>query len=431
MISKSSSVALLLLLACLGARAQSPTPASGSAQGPSPYGNGEAPRLDYAGRSSPRNVVSLEVAGETAYDNNVLNDNARRLSDGAFAFSGRLAFQQERQHLRFALDYQPDVLLYRETRGRNALDHGLKLDMQYTFNPRFALRVRESLHYRTGVFYPRSSHSFLPELSSPTRLNDAIFTPLTRSFQNNLRLDAVYRRTRRTSFNLFGGLLNRNFLGEVTEQPGLRDHHEVNAGLQHLYRLSRDSTLGTLYLFQDMRFGEESYSKVHSVLFSFARQLSPGTTVHIFGGPQYTRSQNRFTSELDLFGLRFLVSGQILRSGWHPALGGAVVQRLNKTVFQISARRTVTDSGGLLIGAVNHILMETSVRRRMGRNWHAFANLTAGHASAVLFDDSDIRTQTAGFGLERSLSETLTTRVGYNLIHQRSGGPIFPGGPCC
>lgn len=430
MIRQSFRVALYLVLAGCGLWAQStqPTPEPAppdSMQALRPFGSGEQPRRNYAGSSFPRNVLLFSLAQETAFDDNVLSNNLDRRSDVSFGFAGRMAFRQERKRLTFALDYHPDLLLYRETPG-NVLNHGLELDLNYQPAPRLALRLRNSLHYTTGVFHPRSSEEFMTALGAPARLNDTIFVPRHRTFEDNLRFDAVYQKSHRTSLTFFGGLQNRDFILEASSRERLQDTQGINAGVQYLHRLDRASTVGGLYLVQNLQFGDQSRALIHTAFFNYARRLSPGVTAEVFAGPQYMRSRERFQTELIFLGSRATLAGEIFRAQWHGALGGSVTMRSSETVFQISARRMVTDGGGLLISAVSNVLVEVSARRRLARGWHATWNLNVAHSRAMssFLPDTTLESQSVGLALERSLTEDLTARLGYNFQRQR-GGPVL------
>lgn len=423
MIRKTFYAALLLALAMSGV-AGDPEPAgSSSAAEPKLFGNGEKPRADYAGRTYPRNVLSLSLSQETAYDDNVFNDNALRRGDVVFGFGGRLAFRQERKRFTFAADYQPDFLVYRETSVRNAVNHGLQLDLDYQVSPRFSVRLRDSAYHSFGMFHPRSSESFLPEMGLPTMLNDTLFTPLVTTFENNLRLDAVYQMSRRTSFNFFGGMMERDFGKEPRNGRDLKDNRGLNAGFQHRYRLGRSNAIGTLLLFQQYEFGDQSQLTVQSVLATFTHQFSPATSLEIFGGPQHTRMDERITMQLVLFGLPVTLSGRYLRHRWQPALGFTFTKQHERTAVQFSGRRTVSDGAGLLTGVRSTVLM-ASIRRRLGARWYATLNGNFAYTSALGSQllDSHVASSSSGLALERTLTENLSARLAYNFIHQRHGG---------
>lgn len=401
--------------------------ANSSPAGPAPYGSGEKSAPRYSGNTTPRNALFFSVAEETAYDDNALSDNRNRQGDTTFGLAARLGFREERKGLTLALDYQPDALIYRENQHLNAFNQGLQMDAAWQPYERFKVRLRESLQYRRGLFSPGSGEDLMPALGAPTALNDSVVRPLARTFENNTRLDLAYQKSSRSAVTLFGGVVERDFHEATGER--LRGHQGVNSGVQYVYQLSRATTLGGTYLLQTLHFEPHSRSLVQSGFFSLARRFSPGTRLDVFGGPQYARLDDRFTVELDFLGSPVQLSGRIFRTRWHAAAGGVFTRSSENTAFQITAQRIVSDGGGILIGAVSNATLGLNVRRRLARRWHASWSLELARSALV---DSQaykgtVATQSSGIWLERSLTETLTARLRYNFIHQRTTGqsPLF------
>src|SRR5437899_1003938 len=421
MIRQCLRAVILMALAPVGLWAQAgETPAS-SSPGPAPSANGDAAPLQYPPDSIRRSFLLLSMATESAYDDNVFSSSQLRRGDVSFHFSPRMVFREERKHLTLALDYQPDLLLYRETRGFNAFSHGLQLDARLRLTSRFSLKFADLFNYRVGLFQPRLSEEVAPAFGPSTGLNPTVFTPLGRQLENNMRLDMVYQKSARTSLDWFAGFQRLHF-GRVATASSLQDTQRVEAGLEYLYRLDRHNTLGALYLFQELSFQQAQRAIVHAALLSFARQLSPNVTLSVLGGPEYTSLQDNLT--LDPFSFRTTFPIASTRTRW--ALGGALTKRAKDTEFQISADRRTSEGGGLL-GLVTNSSINLNVRRRLVGHWNAAWSFTyADHrALAAAQSGSHLRSGTASFSLERQLSNNLSTRLGYSYIFQSSGDPTL------
>jgi hypothetical protein len=407
--------------------AQAPASSSSSPKGPTPYGNGEQPTLSYAGETLPRNLLYLSLDSETIYDDNVLNTNKLRKGDVGFGLGPRLATLHRRKHLDFGFDYHPYFMLYHRTPQYNRLDQSLGLDLNYRYSPRLGLRLRDSFSYQTGIYQPRSSEEFIPGLGSPTSLNGSVFTPLARERMNQARLDVIYQKSGRTTFMLFGDLEQRQFKGQAAGGGNLYDTQGRMGGLDSVYRLTAHTSLGALYLFQRMTFGETSRTIAHSVLPSFAWQVSPGVALEFFGGPQYARVRDRLRLVIPLGpGVDLIFTQNLFRTEWHGAGGGSLSKRSDKTAFQISAQRIVTDGGGLLTSVTNSTV-NVELRRRLMRRWEAVWGLSATRLDALgaRFAHSRLSNQTASFALEHSLARSLRARLAYNAIRQRHSGPAL------
>ncbi len=423
-------VAAAFFLALAGAagwgQGVQPSPVRSSSPLGGSYASGERSGLEYAGSAARRNFLSLSLAQETAYDDNVWDNNALRQSDAVFGFGGRLALQQQRARSALALDYRPDLLLYRETSARNTVSHAFSFDLNYQPSPQFGLRLRDSLSRLSGVFHPRWSEELVPAMVPPASLNTNVFTPLTTMFENNARVDAAYHRSRYTSFNFFAAALERRFREPATGGPRLRDSRNINGGVQYLRQLTAADALGALYSVEALRFSDEARARVHSAFLSFAHQWSPNRSVEVFGGPQYAQLRERFTQQISLDGAQALLVGRISGTRLDGGLGAVFSERTERAVWQVSARRTVTDGGGLLSAASN-VLFGVSVQRRLTSRWQLRWTLEAARTAALgkVLADSRVQSQGTGLALERSLGENLSARLAYNFLRQRGGGP-FP-----
>jgi len=388
-----------------------------SGPGPTPYGTGEKLQLSYAGSSSPRNVLLFDLNLETNYDDNVSGNNQHRVGDVGFLFGPSISLRRMGKSLSLALHYQPFFRIYRQASGRNALDQGLSFDSSYRASARLAFRARGSVLYTNGIFQPHGNEELVPGLGSPSSLNESFFTPAARQFTYNVRFDTTYQSSLRDSWAAFLGLSRRNFNERATEEANLGNTDKRDAGLLYRHRLNSHDTVGINYLLQDFRFGSEMRTLVHSVFFSFAKQISPSVTVDVFGGPEYSRLHHVIVLPLGFFTLHI----PVFRTQWRWAVGGDLTKRTQTTVFQITAQRQVSDGGGLT-GAVVSSYVGGSVRRRLPGRWDAIWNAGYAHNSSLGFGlgKTSLDSQTAGFGLERSLRERLSLRLGYDFIRQRA-----------
>jgi opacity protein-like surface antigen len=250
-------------------------------------------------------------------------------------------------------------------------------------------------------------------------LNGTLFTPTARQLTWSSRIDASYQAAANDSVSLFVGQSRLDFKQQASNAGSLQNAGQKNAGLVYQHRLSPHTTLGMDYQYEDISFGPDSRTLVHSAFFSYAQQVSPSLTLSVFGGPQFSRLHEVIALPLGPFMFRIPIS--LATSNW--ALGGTVTKQADKTAFQLTAQHQVSDGGGLL-GAVVSSSVGTSVRRRLPGRWDA--SWSAGYADNRSLDTTSSRgayqSLTAGAGLGRSLTEKLRVRLGYDFIHQRGSG---------
>jgi hypothetical protein len=392
---------------------------AGSPSGPQTYGNGEKTGLDYAGTPHPRNILALGLNVGSSYDDNILGNNQQRVGDAAFQFGPSLNVRREGQRLNLALSYQPHFRIYRRASELNVVDETLGFDAAYRASSRLSFRGRTSAFYTTGIFEPNQNEEFLPGLGSPSSLNDTVFTPSARQLTWSSRIDASYQASTRDSIDLFVGQSKLDFRQQFSNAGSLQNTEQKDAGLVYEHRFSLHTTLGINYQYEDIRFGSDSRTLVHSPFFSYAQQVSPSLTLSVFGGPQFSHLGEVISLPVGPFTFRIPVS--LATSNW--ALGGTLTKQLDKTAFQLTAQHQVSDGGGLL-GAVVSSSVGTSVKRRLPGRWDA--SWSAGYADNRSLDTAHSRgayqSLTAGAGLQRSLTEKLSVRVGYDFIHQRGNG---------
>ena len=392
---------------------------AGSASGPHTYGDGEKAGLNYAGTSPPRNIIALGLNVGSTYDDNILGVKQQRVGDVDFLVGPSLNVRREGQRLNLALSYQPHFRIYQRASELNVVDQMLGFDAAYRASSRLTLRARTSAFYTTRIFQPNRNEEVLPGLGSPSSLNDTLFTPTARQLRWSSRIDASYQASPHDSIDLFVGQSTLDFRQQISNIGSLQNTKQKNAGLVYQHRLSPHTTMGMNYQYQDISFGSDSRTLIHSTFFSYAQQVSPSLTFSVFGGPQYSHLHDIVTLPLGPFTLRV----PVFLATWNWALGGTLTKQLDKTAFQLTAQHQVSDGGGLL-GAVVSSSVGGSVRRRLPGRWDAIWN--AAYADNRSLDSTSSRgayqSLPAGVGLERPLTEKLSVRVGYAFIHQRGTG---------
>src|SRR5579862_558443 len=394
----------------------------GSPAGPQTYGNGEEETLNYAGGASPRDVLLLGFNTGSTYDDNIFGNNKRRSGGVYLLVEPSVSISREGSHLSLALNYQPQFHIYPRDTGLNTLNQIFGFDASYRMSPRVTFRARTNAFYTNGIFQPGQNEEFLPGLGYPTSLNQTVYTPTAQQFSSSSRVDASYRTSLHDSLGVYFGESILDFNQQVSTGDNLQNTHEHDAGLLYQHRLGIHNTLGALYQFEQIQFGSDPRTTVHSVFFSYAQQVSPSVTISIFGGPQRSSLNGLISFSSPLLS----ISSPVLLTSWNWGLGGTLTKRLNKSVFELSAQHQVSNGGGL-IGAVISTSVGTSIRwqptllRRPTGHWDAIWNANyaknsslgsgtlAGSYSSVI----------AGFGLERSLTDKVSIRLGYDFLHQR------------
>jgi hypothetical protein len=400
--------------------AAGPAQEQGAAKAPAPYGSGETDTVTHADTGLARSFLLLGADFSTRYDDNVRQSNSGRVADTGVLVSPQIAFRHDGGRLRMALSYRPTLLVYQHQTAYNEQDHNLGLDAGYRATPRLSFRARTSVLYRSGLLHSFSDTSVMPALGPPAYLNETVITPFANQFENNSRVDVTFRKSERTTLDLFSTYMRRTFGPPVDSTALLYSTEGKSAGGQYLYALSRRTTVALVYVYEDLHLGPRMKLGLQVPTLALAMKLSPRLHLNVFAGPVHTRLQD--TVVLHVSPLVTLVF-PVERTDWHWSVGGGFTAGTTRTVFEASASRQVTDGGGLL-DAVTSSAVTAVLERQLTRRWRL--RWTAGWLrnttlpTAVL--PGEIEGEYGRVMLLHSISESVTAGIGYQYQRQRTTG---------
>jgi hypothetical protein len=424
-----SALILFLIPACLWAQVGDVPVSPGG--GPSSFGDGVLPQLRYAGATGATNLMTFGLSAETGYSDNVGTVGEARVGGTFVALGPHVDVTRQGARLGMNLDYEPYFVRYLGNQRNDMLNQMLSLNVSYKLGPRVTFQVRDSFIRQTGNFQPDLVTSSIPGLGPPTTLNQNVYTAFIPQESNAVRVDAIYHKSSRTSISLFGGFDQLHFLEHPANGQQLFGTQGTSGGLQYAYRLSEHTTMGVLYQFQSLKFAgiqntfdANAHIFTHSILASFARQLSPSVELTVFGGPQYVQPKGYSKQSSALPEESGLSVGPALRTPLNPALGLTLTKQAARMVFDLSAQRMVTNGGGLLSAATMSSI-GIGVGRNLRRDWDATLNVNCARTDALAFQsvpENRINTQTASLALERAFGKNLSARLTYTFTQQRPGG---------
>lgn len=376
--------------------------------------------LQFAGEAGPGNLASLSFGVSTLYDDNILSENAARLSDEALSFNSDLAVSGRTERLMVKFDYTPFFLLYRQYDQYDRLNHAANFNLTYRLSPHFILGLHDTFSYATGAYPAITEQQILSGPVSPTALNQTIFPYTTRTLSNMPGLDLTFLKSGRTSFSLSGTYNQRRFGSQGGTGVSLYNTAGFSTGLQYQYRVTAHTSFDLALIHEDSTyrgqnglFGPVQRFQVESAFVSLASRLGPTLNVAVYGGPQYIRSIGPSVTGLK-------APDQVQGAG-----GGSITKQVRNTAFNLSLQRSVSDGGGLYTSVINTNAI-FGVRRRLTGRWEANLHGGAGRSDASLFALSNSRSDTAilGIDLTRPLREGDVFHVSYDSMHQLSKGSL-------
>lgn len=416
--------ALVAFLTPAGLWAQLGNAGNPSSMGGTPFGNGQAPSLSYAGEATPSNMFLVSLSSQTTYDTDALQTTGPHMSDVIYSLGPHFDLVQTEGNFTATLDYQPYFNFYQHLTQYDQVNQSAAADLSYKFGPHLTVRLRESFLDQTGMYQPQSGTDFVAGLGAPTALNTTVYSPLLSERVNNTRFDAIYTKSARTSFTLFGDYAESHFGPSGASTVSVLNTESVTGGAQYAYRASEHLTFAAIYTFQTMRFlgalpvGSASQTTVQSALLSLGWRASPTVSLSLFGGPQYILLQG-------FQGTTSTTVGTASTPGNHLswAAGGTLTKQAGNTALVLSVSRAVSN-GGAWLPAVTVSAVSIGLRRHVVRRWDGSFNLSYAQNQYLgsLLEGGTLDSETADVSLSHSVSERATARLSYDFIQQQGSG---------
>jgi hypothetical protein len=328
------------------------------------YGASPQTPLQFAGESTPTNLVTLSTGISTLYDDNVLAGSGARITDEALSFTSHLGISRKTRDVTINFDYMPFFMLYRQYDELDRLNHAATLTMDFRLSSHVLLELHDTFSYQNGVYPTLTGQQTFAGAAPPTALNALIYSPTLRTLTNTPGLNLTFRKSSRTTFSFSAGYNQLKFASQAGAGEPLYNDTSMSGSLQYQYRVTIHTTFGLLLVYQDSTFqggeilGSRLRSQVASTIVSVNSKLSPTVTVSLFGGPQHIRSLGQIQGGGNLSGM------------FAASAGGSITKEVRKTALNISAQRSVSNGGGLYTSVIN-TNVSFGVRRRLAGRWEA------------------------------------------------------------
>ncbi len=385
---------------------------------PVAIGNGLQAPLRFAGEEMPANQFTLSMGASSFYNDNVLLNNADRISDEGLSFNSDLSFVRQTRNLSFQFNYFPNFFLYRNTTQYDRLNHSGNLGLNTRLSPRWELGLVDSASYQNGIFQPAAEQQISSGLSSPTAPDQSIYPYTARTLANTGGMELIFQKSNRSSIAFTGNYNMQEYGSQQEAGQSLYNGRAATGGFAYQYRYTEHTSLGLDFLHEDATYrggtglGSVQRFQTDSALFAVESHLTPSVTISFFGGPQF----------ITTFGESTGVSTTRQLEG---AGGGSVTKEVRKTALDLTVQRRITDSGGLY-GQVEYTSAAIGVRRRLVGRWEADLRATS---TRINTDEAQLGTGRAEaivgeFDLARQIARDATFRVSYENYHQVTSGSV-------
>jgi hypothetical protein len=344
----------------------------------------------------------------SAYNSDVTTGtNGQPVSDVSYTISPTISLDQTRSRLHWVFNYSPGFTFYQKNSSLNQANQNLGVSLSWRLSPHVTLSLRDSLQKTSSVLYQPSS-DFEQSVSGGIFVpNYSVIAPIADVLTNTANATFTYQFAANAMLGASGTFSNLHYANQA-QVPGLSDSSSKGGSAFYSYRLSKMHYIGVTYQYQMFlaypSLGQ-SETQSHSIFGFYTVYLKPTLTVSLFGGPQYSNTQQ--------FGLP-------TSSSWSPAGGASMNWQGKLTSFAASYSKAINEGGGLS-GAVQTNSAAASVRRQLTRSLNTA--IGASYANNSVLDalptfNTGGHTISGNASLQRQVHEHLNLQLQYTRVHQ-------------
>jgi hypothetical protein len=270
----------------------------------------------------------------TAYDSDATTGtNGQPISDVSYSIWPTISLDQTRSRLHWVLNYAPGFTFYQKTSSLNQADQNLAVNLIYRLSPHVTLTVRDAFAKTSNILNQPTSDLASPVSGGVSVPNNSVIAPITDTLTNNANASITYQFSANGMVGASGTFTNLHYPnpGQV---PGLSDSSSRGGSAFYNHRLSKMHYIGATYQYQwflAYPSGGQSETQTQSVFLFYTVYFKPTLSVSLFGGPQYSNTQQ--------FGLPTSTS-------WTPAGGASMSWQGKLTSVAASYSRTINRVGG-------------------------------------------------------------------------------------
>ena len=384
--------------------------------------NSDLPRIPalLGGRGTPptflhelerSNYLRGGVNVSATYDDNPLLLSSGVESNTSESIFPNIGIQESSSRARWTLAYAGGLTVNQKITSENQGSHNLHFDSEFRLSPHVNLRVAENFSLTTGFFDAGNGTDVVAGLGGP---NTSLITPLATARTSITTAETNYHFALYDLIGASGSFYDLHFTN-VPAGTQLANSQTASGSAFWLHRIFPGDWSGLSYTFDQITSNPGSdETHVHSFLAVNTLSLSKRFTLTGFVGPQYSENQGLVTGATEL----------TQSNGWSVSGGGEGGWQAERTSATAGYSRSVSDGGGLILGAVHLQIVHGNFRRQLTPGWAAA--LTASHGtnqSVFTTSASSINATSAGILLEHNVMKKVGLRLSYTHDLQKQ---FFP-----
>jgi hypothetical protein len=386
--------------------------------------SGQMPAAIPSAGAELENVFQLSLSVGTHFDDNVSLDLPTRQWDLGYMVTPTFGFTETLPRVDWGVDYGPGIDISQNLNYRNQFTQKFDGHVAWRTSERGVLTAQQYYLVSTDPFSQLGQGNNLPGPGvSP---NQSIYIPNLRRTQIVSNGLYSYQIGEHTMFGLGGGFNQERFDNTPYSGPttALIYSQVASAEAYISHQFSASNQIGFQYGLQVLKFPRENARTTsHSFQVFDQVNISPTSSLTLYGGPEYSQTANEV--ELDLGFV--IVTIPISANQW-TAAGGAIYNWTgNRIAVTVNYSRRVSDGGGL-VGAVELDSGSAKLSTQLTSRWSFFTTISG--ASDQLLASSSSQSSLLTYSGEAGFRQRIWRDVGMSLYYERlneTGG--FAGFP--
>jgi hypothetical protein len=360
------------------------------------------------GSEERSNYLSAGVYLTGAYDDNVEGSGAGKpVSDVSFMIHPTITLSQSTPRQNATVTYSPGFTFYQPTSELNQSSESVIANYRYRLSPHISVDGNESFNRSSGIFSQSDSTS--GGAVSGSQGPSEVVAPFAEQITDSTNGGISYQYSLNGMIGA-GATYGKLSYPNPSQASGLFDSTWSGGSAFYSARLSSSQYLGFRYQYirgLTVPLSEGSEVQAHNIEPFYTIFLKRTFSISVSAGPQYLIANE---------------AGSPLQSkSWEPSETASMGWQGMHTSFAAGFMRAVSGGTGLN-GAFETTRANAMARYQISRMWELAGNanyqIQKNAEPGVLPGGQGGNTLSAGFQIDRAISEHFRIQMGYNRLHQ-------------
>lgn len=375
--------------------------------------SGQMPSSTPTAEGTPENVLEGGILLGANYDDSAVPNAFPRKWDINYFVTPRISLQETRERVVWGFSYSPGIELSQNLLYGNQFAQKFGGNIAWRTTPHGTLSAQQYYLVTTNPFLGFSTTQPGPIISP----NETIYLPNVRQTMILSNVLYSYQANAQTTMG-FGGSFQQQKYDRIPQSGSSTPliHAQVASGEAFIsHQVTPRVQIGFQYGGQVLKFPKQNArTTTHSFLLFDQMNLSPNTSITLYGGPEYS-----LTSNVVVLNLGFIIVSIPVNANQWSGSGGVIYNWTgHRLAASVDFSRRVSDGGGL-IGAVELTSGTAQLSWQIARSWSLKSTIAGADNQllAVSSGNNELRTYSAQVGLTRRFGRDVALDLFYRRFN--------------